>query len=366
MNLSYHMPTRVLIGQDVVRRSAQQIAGMGEKALIVTGERSAKANGSQDDVVAALAQNGQHYAVFDKIKSNPVIASVYEGAALAKQEGCDFVIAVGGGSPMDAAKAIALLACQDISEENLFSGQYGGDVLPMVHIPTTAGTGSEVTPYAILTDDKAQTKTSLASPLLYPKMALLDAKYTQGLPLNVTINTAVDALSHAVEGMLTVRSCALTDLLAAESIKNISCCFDAMKRDTLTMELREKLLYASMLGGMVIANTGTTIVHSMGYSLTYFKDVDHGRANGLLMAAFFEYLLKKGEKKVSQILSLMGFASVDAFRNTMNELLGERGTLSEQEIAAYSMNAVKTKNVGNTIAPPSEQEVASIYEASFS
>ena len=365
MNLKYLMPTKVLMGRGIVRSSANELMGLGSKALIVTGAHSAKANGSLEDVIAALTLNGQGYTVFDKVMSNPTIACVYEGAAFAKREGCDFVIAIGGGSPMDAGKAIALLACQDIAESALFSGQYGNEALPMAHIPTTAGTGSEVTPYAILTNDKAQTKTSLASPILFPKVALLDAGYTQGLPLHVTINTAVDALSHAVEGMLTVRAGIMTDMLAAESIRNISYCFDAMKQNALTPDIREKLLYASMLAGMVIANTGTTIVHPMGYPLTYFKGVDHGRANGLLMPAFFEFLQKNGVEKISQILSLMGFMSVDAFRNTMNELLGEKEKFTKPELASYAKIAVKVKNIGNTIVLPTEQDIVSIYEASF-
>ena len=365
MNFTYYMPTKVLMGHGIVRRSAPFFESMGKKALIVTGAQSAKVNGSQDDVIAVLSQNSQDFAVFDKVSSNPGIASVYEGAAFAKQEACDFVVAIGGGSPMDAAKVIALLACQDIPESALFSGQYGAAALPMVHIPTTAGTGSEVTPYAILTNDKVQTKTSVASPILFPKIALLDAAYMEKLPLHITINTAVDALSHAIEGMLTVRSGALTDALAAESIKSIAGCFVAMKQDAITAQTREKLLYASMLGGMVIANTGTTIVHAMGYSLTYFKNVDHGRANGLLMAAFFEYLQKKGVEKAALILSLMGFASVDAFANTMNALLGEKETLSEQEISAFSASAAKAKNIGNTVVPPSQEEIAAMFKASL-
>ncbi len=365
MNIAYQMPTKVVMGEDCVKANAALLAGMGSKALIVTGARSAKANGSQDDVIAALTQNGQSYAVYDKVMSNPTIACAYDGAAFAKAQGCDFVIAIGGGSPMDAAKAMALLARQDIPESALFSGQYGPDVLPMVHIPTTAGTGSEVTPYAILTNDAAQTKTSLASPLLFPKMALLDARYMFGLPLNVSINTAIDALSHLVEGMLTVRANTVTDMLAAEGIKKIAFCFGAMKKNALTPDIREKLLYASMLGGMVIANTGTTVVHAMGYALTYFKDIDHGRANGLLMAAFFDFLQKGAHVKVSEILSLMGFLSVEAFKSTMHELLGEKEKVTTQEIQKFSEITIKAKNIGNTIIPPTQNDIIDMYAASF-
>lgn len=365
MNITYQMPTKVIMGEGCVRANAALLAEMGKKALIVTGACSAKANGSQDDVLAALTQNGQSYAVYDKVMSNPTIACAYDGAAFAKSQGCDFVIAIGGGSPMDAAKAMALLARQDIPEPALFSGQYGPDVLPMVHIPTTAGTGSEVTPYAILTNDAAQTKTSLASPLLFPKIALLDARYMSGLPLNVTINTAVDALSHLVEGMLTVRANTVTGILAAEGMKNIAFCFGAMKQNALASDIREKLLYASMLGGVVIANTGTTVVHAMGYALTYFKNIDHGRANGLLMPAFFDFIQKNASVKVSEILSLMGFLSVEAFKSTMMELLGEKEKLTIQEIEKFSEITMKAKNIKNTIVSLSKDDIINIYKASF-
>jgi alcohol dehydrogenase class IV len=365
MNIAYQMPTKVIMGEGCVRANAALIAGMGNKALIVTGARSAKANGSQYDAIAALTQNGQSYAVYDKVTSNPAIACAYDGAAFAKAQGCDFVIAIGGGSPMDAAKAIALLARQDIPEPVLFSGQYNPDVLPMVHIPTTAGTGSEVTPYAILTNHTAQTKMSLASPLLFPKIALLDAGYMSTLSLDVTVNTAIDALSHAVEGMLTVRANVMTDIMAAEAIRNIAFCIGALKQNALTPDIREKLLYASMLGGTVIANTGTTVVHAMGYPLTYFKNIDHGRANGLLMAAFFDFLQKRVPEKVSEILSLMGFISVEAFKSTLNELMREKETVTGRESVEFAEIVIKAKNVGNTIIPPSKNDIVGMYKASF-
>src|SRR5699024_3535323 len=118
------------------------------------------------------------------------------GAALARQVQADFIIAIGGGSPMDAAKAIALLACQDIPKAQLFTQQQRGKTLPLICIPTTAGTGSEVTQYSVLTNDAQKTKTSLAAPCLFPQAALLDGKYMMRLPRTATIHTALDAFSH--------------------------------------------------------------------------------------------------------------------------------------------------------------------------
>jgi len=360
MSQQYYMPTRVIMGENCIKSNPEIFREIGRKVLIVTGSSSARKNGSLDDVLAVLSTNGQTWTIFDKVTPNPSIACVREGAEFAKKEGVDSVIAIGGGSPMDAAKAINLLACQDISDDNLFSGQYGSEIMPMIFIPTTAGTGSEVTPYSILTNDRARTKTSLGSPILFPKYAFLDARYMMDMPMDITINTAIDALSHAIEGMMSKRANPITNSIAAESIRKISSCFDAMKSGKLSLDGRFELLYGSTLGGMVIANTGTTAVHSMGYSLTYFHNVDHGRANGLLLPAFMSYVSKHDPKLISTILSIMGYDTVQEFKDTLDALLGDRGFLTREQAETYAAIALKTRNVTNSIVVPSAEDLIGI------
>ena len=149
--MRFYMPTQVIMEDNCIANNSALIKSFGKKAMLVTGKSSAIKNGSQADVVKVLNENGQEYVVYNDIMTNPTVECAYEGAAFAKENKVDFVIAIGGGSPMDAAKAIALLARQDIKKEELFAGNYTNDVLPMIFIPTTAGTGSEVTPYSILT-----------------------------------------------------------------------------------------------------------------------------------------------------------------------------------------------------------------------
>ena len=227
MKMNFYMPTKVIMETDCVINYSEVFSQLGSKAMLVTGKSSAKKNGAQDDVLAALKAQNMDYVIYDKVMSNPTIQCVYEGAEFAKANGVDLIIAIGGGSPMDAAKAISLLAAQDIKEENLFSGNYGSKIIPMVHIPTTAGTGSEVTPYSILTNDKKQTKTSIGVPILFPAVALCDPKYMKSLSKVTTISTAIDALSHCVEGMLSIKASAVTNTLAVEGIKKFAA---AMKR----------------------------------------------------------------------------------------------------------------------------------------
>lgn len=365
MNLEFFMPTRIIMGGDCIVKNAAVLKNMGRKALIVTGSRSAKENGSLKDVRKALESNEQSFILFDKVMSNPTIDCVYEGAALARKEGADFVIAIGGGSPMDAAKAMALLSCQEIPREKLFLGEYEPRVLPMAFVPTTAGTGSEVTQYSILTNDEAKTKTTLAAPFLFPSVSFLDSKYMSALSRTTTINTAVDALSHSMEGFLSKRSNALSDTLALESMGIIAGQFKNLKNFTLTPEDRSCLLYASTLGGMVIAHTGTTAVHSMGYSLTYFKDIDHGRANGLLIAEFLKLVEKSKPERIKQMFDKIEVSGLSEFKEIIEDLLGEKEKITKEEIKTYAAIAIKAKNIRNCIVTPTQEELVSIYETVF-
>jgi len=369
MNYQYYMPTKVIMGEDCILNHSDIFKTLGKRAMLVTGARSAKLNGSASDVTSALEAVGISYIVFDKVMSNPTVACVYEGAALAKENEVDFIIAIGGGSPMDAGKAIALLATQEIEETELFKGKYENKVLPIVAVPTTAGTGSEVTQYSILTNDRAETKMSIASNYIFPAVAFLDARYMAALSHTTLVNTAVDALSHAVEGLLSVRRSFLSDALALESIQYITEALKTIKAmdvpGKITAEMREKLLYASFMAGVVIAQTGTTVVHAMGYALTYFKEVDHGKANGLLMGSYLSLVEKEAPELAAKVLSAMSFTSVAEMNELILPLLGEKIALTEEEIEHYTQKVLKTSNILNCTVKPEKKDVTDMYVTSL-
>jgi alcohol dehydrogenase class IV len=364
MKFQYFMPTRIFSGNRCLAENGAALKQLGAKALVVTGTHSARANGSLDDALKALTANGQTYRVFDRVMSNPTIACAYEGASEAVLNGCDFVLAIGGGSPMDAGKAMALLAAREtpVPPSEIFSASYTR-ALPVAAVPTTAGTGSEVTQYAILTNNAAETKTSLALPLLFPRFAFLDAVYMRGLSKTVTVNTAVDALSHAVEGMLSVRASSVSDASARESISLIASCVNASGLSDPDDETRRKLLTASTLAGMVIANTGTTAVHAMGYSLTYYKNIDHGRANGLLLARFLALIERTKRERVAEILSCMRLKTIGDFTRLLDGLLGERETLSAAEIGHYAEKASKSANITNCVVRLEKADLLEVLQS---
>ncbi len=364
MKQNFYLPTRVVLGTDCVRQNAALLSALGKKALIVTGAHSARANGSLVDLTAALESQGLSWALYDKVEPNPGVDCIYAGAAAARAASCDFVVAIGGGSPMDAAKGIALLAVQDIPPEQIFAGGYEKR-LPLCCIPTTAGTGSEVTQYAILTNDRAKTKTSLAAPLLFPDLALLDSRYLQKLRRETMVNTVVDALSHAAEGYLSIKSGFLSDALALRALQLIGGCLERLAADNLTAGDLWSLLEASTLGGAVIAQTGTTAVHAMGYALTYCRHIDHGRANGLLLGAYLRQIYPHCARRVDTLLQALGQADLDSFCSLLDALLGKREEIPAEVLSAFADSAMQAANIANCLIPTDRAALLQVYLASF-
>ena len=367
---TYYMPAKIIKGEGCVLKSPNFLI-LGKKAFIVTGKRSGALSGALDDVKSILESNKIPYYVYDKIENNPEISAMAEGGRVCREFGADFIIAIGGGSPLDAAKAISVyctnepMECSDFTLYDIFSGQFKNDPLPMCAIPTTAGTGSEVTPYSILTLHKEQTKRSFSSPLVFYKAAFLDPKYTANLPLQITRNTTIDAMCHLLEGYTNKKSSDLTDYMAIEGLKLIGECKNGLLTGEISMEERDKLLYASCLGGIVISQTGTTIVHSRGYALTYFHDIPHGMANGYLVYGYLMGVNTVNPEKVKNILCALGFENPAEFKHYLEKILPRVADFNENELKSFAKNAIKAKNVASCPFDITEADELEIYKKSL-
>jgi alcohol dehydrogenase class IV len=371
MQFGFQIGTKVLFGKGCLFSNKALLNKFGKKAFVVTGKASAKASGALDHVEEILKEFNIDYFIFDKIENNPSLENVAEGGKAAREFGADFVIGIGGGSPLDASKAVAVLVSNDIEPLELYKNVFENKPLPIIAIPTTAGTGSDVTPYSILTRDDMKTKMSFGNADTFPKVAFLDAAYTESMSYETTVNTAVDALSHAMEGFLSKRSTPVSDVLALEAIKIFSECVGALKEAkssegfAIDFEIREKLLYASMLGGMVISHTGTTIMHGLGYSLTYFKDIPHGKANGLFMREYLKYNYQAVSKKIDKILELFKVSSIDDFGDIIDNLLNKDVRLNGEEIRQYASLAMKQKSTNYNARQVLESDLVDILEKTF-
>lgn len=315
--MQLYMPTKVYSEVDCVRSHGKEITSLGTKAMIVTGRNAAKKNGALADVVQALED--MPYILFDRVEENPSIETVMEARALAIKEKADLFIGIGGGSPMDASKAIAMMAANPQETEAVLYTAKALKHYPVVCVPTTCGTGSEVTPYAILTRHAHKTKKSI-SHRIFPALALLDAKYLKTMSRTGLVNTCVDALSHLLESYLNANSNELNRIYSREGLRIWAQFKDRLLTDTLTEEDYPLMLHASMAAGIAITHTGTSLPHGMSYPVTYALGIPHGRAVGMFLGGFVETY--GDEKQAGEAVAILGFESTAQFHAYMGQLLG--------------------------------------------
>lgn len=360
-------PSKIVFGSGAIKENENLLKTMGSRALIVTGKGgSAKRNGSLSDICDSLENLKIDWDIFNEVEANPSVDTARKAADMARMMGPDFIIGIGGGSPMDAAKAVAILAVNDLSDEELFALEFS-TALPVLAVPTTAGTGSEVTPYSILTYPAIENKKSIFSSLIVPQLAFIDPLYTVDLPLDITIDTAVDAYSHALEGFLSPRANPLSDLISREVLKILGNELRKLsKKQNPDLESREALLYASTLAGLVISQTGTSIPHAMGYSLSYFKNLPHGRANAVIMPAYMEFNFSHTDNpRLREVLDCSGFNEIEEFTAIMRALSGPPPVCSEDEQRKFLRICSVAKNISNNIVIPSESDLKTILKKSI-
>ena len=339
----FYLPTRIYSERDCVKKYGSEWAALGKRALIVTGKSSA-ANGSLADVTETLQAQGVSYYVFDETEPNPSVEMVMKVRDLGLSEQADFVIGIGGGSPMDAAKAIALMmAHREEGAEFLY--QKGDDAaLPVVEVPTTCGTGSEATPYAILTKHAERIKASLPH-RIYPAYALIDGKYLMSARRDILVNTAVDALGHFMESYINTNATDFSRMLCEYGMGVWSSAKNVLIGADITVEECDTLMCASTLAGMAIAHTGTALPHGLSYYLTYERGIPHGKAVGYFLPGYVAFAGPLVRKKV---LALAGFPDIQYFTAFIHKLLGPMDAdeaLVTRAVQGIMANAGKLGNV---------------------
>jgi len=247
------------------------------------------------------------FVLYDKVVPEPPIELADEGAKLAIRKKCDGVVGIGGGSAMDLAKAIAVLAAnKGKAEDYLGLNKVPGPGLPKIMVPTTAGTGSEVTFTAVFIRKKLKKKEGMNSPYLYPELALLDPELTLTLPPHPTAATGIDALCHAIESYTSINASPMSELLSLEAIGLISDNLRTAVHDGTNLEAREAMLLGSLYAGLGLANAGVTAVHSLSYPLGGKYGISHGLANTIMLPRVMAFNLPGAQEKFVDIAEIMG------------------------------------------------------------
>ncbi|MHB0869519.1 MAG: iron-containing alcohol dehydrogenase [Chloroflexota bacterium] len=314
---SWEIPTRLIFGPGCSRQAGEQLRRLGGSKTLIVTDRGVEGAGILAGLLEGLTAAGMPYALYTGVEPNPSIRCVEEAVALYRSDGCDCLLGVGGGSSMDTAKAAgAVMANPRLDIRDMEgTGRVPNPIPPMVAIPTTCGTGSEVTVAAVITDTERHYKIPILSPYLTPKVALIDGSLLTRLPGPVVAATGMDALCHAVESYTNLNTNPISDAL---DIKAISLIAEWIRPAVANanLEAMSHMVLASTMAGMGFSNTRLTIVHSMSQPVGGHYGVPHGVANAILLPLVMEFNLIGNPHRFADVASALG---VDTLRMTTME-----------------------------------------------
>jgi len=387
MEFSYFLPVNIQFGWNKVDNVAGFSAPYGKKALIVTGRTSAKKSGLYDRVVAKLDAAHIGHVLFDQVDANPLTTTALDGAALAKSESCDMVIAIGGGSIMDCAKGIAFMAVNDGDiNDYIFNRKTSDNALPLIVIPTTCGTGSEGNGFGVLTNPETGDKKSLRCNAIVPKVSIVDPAVMGTMPPHVLASVGFDALCHNIEAYTSKTAQPFTDALAHyavtllaqylvplyKHVKAIANGQEAVLNKKQLTKAWESVTLASTIGGMVINTAGVTLGHGMEHPASGLKDITHGVGLAVIEPVVVEYTWSANSEKFNSLARIFnhgdGSKLGEALRLIVHDLdlttnLTELGfTKKDIPWLVDNVYVVATGNIANTVAEVSRNDIEVLYK----
>lgn len=301
----HHNPGRLVFGPDSTREMKNFIQ-TAEVPLIVTDEGVTKA-GILKRITDILAASGIRYAVFDEIVPNPPVDTIKKAARFYREQNCSMVIGLGGGSSMDGAKAVAILTGTGGDLREFASGKpIEGNLCRIFAIPTTAGTGSEVTATTVITNPETKMKMPMRAPSLIPSVVFLDPVLMKGIPSKVAAETGADALVHAIEAYVSVNANAVTDALALYAIKLLAANLRGIVADSSNLEVLNNMLLGSCIAGLSFSNAGLGLVHSLAHPVGAYYNLGHGLACALYLVPVMEFNISACQHKFAEVAAAMG------------------------------------------------------------
>ena len=390
MEFSYFLPVNIQFGWNKVDNIADFAAPYGKKALIVTGRSSAKKSGLYDRVVAKLDAAHIDHVLFDQVDANPLTTTALDGAALAKSESCDMVIAIGGGSIMDCAKGIAFMAVNDGDiNDYIFNRKVSDNALPLIVIPTTCGTGSEGNGFGVLTNPETGDKKSLRCNAIVPKVSIVDPAVMGTMPPHVLASVGFDALCHNIEAYTSKTAQPFTDALAHYAVtllaqylvplyKHVKATAEgklAVLNEKQLKKAWEAVTLASTIGGMVINTAGVTLAHGMEHPASGLKDITHGVGLAVIEPVAVEYTWSANPDKFDALARIFnhgdGSELGEALRLIVHDLdlttnLTELGfTKKDIPWLVDNVYVVATGNIANTVAEINREDIEALYKKMF-
>lgn len=380
MAREFIVPAQIISGTDALKMAQETFAKLGKKALIVTDKVMIDLGNCQK-VETALCNAGVKASVFAEINGEPTDVMIKAGLAQYKAENCDFLVAVGGGSPIDAMKAVGSL-----TENGGNIDDYMGTIIDvampaMVAIPTTAGTGSEATQFTIITDTEKDIKMLLKGKCLMPTLAVIDPQFTMTAPAKITAATGLDALCHAVEAFTSVKSQTMSDTFAKSAIRRIFKSLPQVYKNGQDEQARIEMSVAALEGGIAFNNASVTLIHGMSRPIGAMFHVAHGLSNAMLMKVCLEFAKEGTPERFCELGRIIRVTrpedsealAAEKFLNAVNALVDELETPTLEEfgidkeaffaaIPKMAHDAMESGSPQNTIRDITAADIEELYK----
>ena len=377
------IPGTTYIGENALADASADISALGKHALIVSGN-SMKRAGHLETLTSMLQENGVSSTVFSGITGEPTDIMVQNGAALYRKCGADFIIGFGGGSQLDAAKAVGILASNSGTISDCCSKPIPASRPPLVAIPPTSGTGSEATDVTIITDTANDVKMLIKNRLLMPDIAVVDALYSMDAPKSVTAATGLDALTHAIEAYTSVKSFSESDIFALSAVKRIFSFLPAAVTDGTDKTARTQMAIAAYEAGISFCNSSVTIVHGMSRPIGAIFHVPHGISNAMLLEECIKYVASGAYDRFAGLARAIGVAdnstddrqAASAFIDAVSGICKVCSVPSFREygideheyfssIEKMASDAIASGSPANTRMPLSKEDIIAVYKSAW-
>jgi len=382
---SFRVPSTIHIGSNAVNEAGVEAIRLGaRKALLIT-DKVLTTTGTVVPVIESLKKAGVETVIYDGVTSEPTTVHVQEGTSILQEGGCDILIACGGGSPIDVAKAVRVVATNQGSVEDYMGfNKIIKPGLPLIAIPTTAGTGSEATMVTIITDTSRDVKMLIGSPFLLPTVALVDPDLTLKMPRGLTAATGLDALTHAIEAYVSVKAQPMTDILALSAIKKISRYLPQAWSDPENLEARSETMLGALQAGIAFSNSSVALVHGMSRPIGANFHVPHGVSNAALLGVVMEFSLMGAPERYADVAQAMGIqvnglsvmeaaqAGAEEVKKMIRKLqvptlskLGVSREKLDSLVSKMADDAIESGSPGNNPRKATKDEIVELYYAAL-
>ena len=372
MKFNYYLPVNLMFGCGTFQNLGTEASRYGKKAFVVTGTGSTKKTGVLQKAIDSLQEANMEAVVFDKVTSNPVTDIVYEGVKVCKENGCDVIVALGGGSIIDCAKAIAFASC---NEGDIFDYIYGiksgNQAMPLIAVPTTCGTGSEGNCFAVLTNPENNDKKSLRNMASIAKVSIIDPELMTSMPDSVAASVMFDALCHNIEGYISRTTQPLVEMQAMYGVQLLNKFLYRAYKDHSDMEAWSGVTLASTLGGMVINMAGVAAPHGMEHPASGLKNIVHGRGLAALAPVIYKESVSAAPKKFGELSRALGGKDAGDFVERIQLLLEQihlvtslsKEGIEEKDVEWMTENCLKVSVPAMNAHPRvfKKEEIADLY-----